>query len=77
MRRISHPSSVHHELFGLPLFRWSAARDVPRLTTGGQVCAIAVTASRANWQILSPTLPALAGSETDEAHIVHDPRPHR
>ena len=36
MRRISHPSSVHHELFGLPLFRWSAARDVPRLTTGGQ-----------------------------------------
>jgi hypothetical protein len=36
MRRISHPSPVHHGLFDLPLFGWSAARDMPGLTTGGQ-----------------------------------------
>jgi hypothetical protein len=36
MRRISHRRPVCHELFDLPLFRWSAVHCMPPLTTGGQ-----------------------------------------
>jgi hypothetical protein len=36
MRRIAHPGRNRHEVFNLPLFRWSAARDVPLLTPGGK-----------------------------------------
>jgi hypothetical protein len=35
MRRIAHPGRNGHEVFDLPLFQWSAARDVPPLTPGG------------------------------------------
>jgi hypothetical protein len=36
MRRIAHQRRNRHELFELPLFRWSAVHCVPPLTTGGQ-----------------------------------------
>jgi hypothetical protein len=36
MRKIQHPRRVRHGLFELPLFRWSAIREVPPFTVGGR-----------------------------------------
>jgi hypothetical protein len=36
MRRIPHRRPVRHGLFDLPLFQWSATRQVSPLTTGGR-----------------------------------------
>jgi hypothetical protein len=35
MRKIPHRPPVRYEVFDLPLFNWSATRDVP-FTTGGR-----------------------------------------
>jgi hypothetical protein len=36
MRRIPHRRSIRQDVFDLPLFRWSAMRDVPPFTAGGR-----------------------------------------
>ena len=36
MRKIPHRPPVRYGLFDLPLFRWSAMRDVPPFTAGGR-----------------------------------------
>jgi hypothetical protein len=36
MNRLPHRAPVRHGLFDLPLFRWSAMREVPPFTTGGK-----------------------------------------
>jgi|GraSoiStandDraft_4_1057263.scaffolds.fasta_scaffold532122_2 hypothetical protein len=36
MRKIAQRPPVRHGLFELPLFRWSAMRDVPPFTDGGR-----------------------------------------
>jgi hypothetical protein len=36
MRKIPHRSLVRHDLFDLPLFKWSVGRAEPCVTIGGQ-----------------------------------------